>query len=301
VTLAGTREAATLARGPDPAADRAVARLESRIGSYGRPAAVVAFSGGVDSATVLAVAARALGGRSVQALTAVSPSYPEGELEHARDLAAALGVEHVVVATRELEREAYTRNDGERCFHCKTELYATIRRLAAEASDGVVVMAGANADDAADFRPGLRAGSEQGVRNPLLEERLGKDAVRAVARHLGLSVADKPALACLSSRVAFGLRITPDLLRRIDRAEQLVRAMGFGQVRVRHLGGEASIEVPSSEVGPLLDHPNLPELRRDLQVMGWERVHVDLRGYRGGSMNETLPAPGRPTAEPTGG
>lgn len=274
----------------DPTAT--VARLERRIRGYGEPRGLVAFSGGVDSSTVLAVAARALGPRSVTAVTAVSPSYPAGELEEAMVVANGIGVAHRVIHTGEVDREAYARNDGERCFHCKTELYATIGRLVGESrAERTVLMAGANADDAGDFRPGLRAGRQQGVRNPLLEEGLGKDDVRAIARLLELPVADKPALACLSSRVAFGIRITSDLLGRIDRAEQAVRDLGFDPVRVRHFGESAVVEVVASEVQRLLSHPALPELRRVLTAMGWQRVDVDLRGYRSGSMNETLSEP----------
>jgi uncharacterized protein len=262
--------------------------LERRILGYRARIALVAFSGGVDSATVLALSARALGPSAVTAMTAVSPSYPEGELEQARTLASSLGVRHLAVDTREVDREAYARNDGERCFHCKTELYATIRRVVTGASQGVVVMAGANADDATDFRPGLRAAREQGVRNPLLEAGIGKEAVRSIARHLALPVADKPALACLSSRVAFGIRITPDLLERIDRAEREVRSLGFAQVRVRHVGADASIEVPSQELRTLLGHPGLPQVKERLRAMGWGRVTVDPHGYQSGNMNATL-------------
>jgi len=193
----------------------AVEALERRVRSYQASRAVVAYSGGVDSATVVAVAVRALGPEAVEAVTAISPSYPAGELEAARAVAASIGVPHRTIATREVERDAYARNDALRCFHCKSELYGTLQRLvAAEGGPGRVVLAGANADDLADLRPGLRAAEQQGVRNPLLEEGLGKAGVRAVASRLGLTVADKPALACLSSRVAQGLRITPDLLAR---------------------------------------------------------------------------------------
>jgi uncharacterized protein len=262
-----------------------VSRLEHRIRSYGASRAQVAFSGGVDSSTVLAVAARALGRDAVTGITAVSPSYPAGELERAAEVAATIGVAHRVIETREVDREAYARNDGERCFHCKTELYATIQKLALT-SDDSVVMAGANADDVGDFRPGIRAGEQRGVHNPLLEEGLGKSEVRTMARWLGLSVAEKPALACLSSRVAFGVRVTPELLARIDNAETLVRELGFAVVRVRHFGDRASIEV--EDPSRLREHPELPTVRDRLQEMGWRRIDVDLSGYQGGRMNGTL-------------
>jgi pyridinium-3,5-biscarboxylic acid mononucleotide sulfurtransferase len=263
--------------------------LDRRIRSYGAARAIVAFSGGVDSAVVLATAARALGAEAVTAVTAVSASYPAGELEQARQVAASLGVKHRAVLTGEVEREAYARNDGERCFHCKTELYATLHRLISERRrPATVVMAGANADDAQDFRPGMRAARQQGIRNPLLEEGLGKEAVRAAARALGLGVADKPALACLSSRVAFGLRIDAGLLGRIDQAEREVRALGFDSVRVRHFGRTATIEVDGTDVSRLLSHPSLHGLLGRLKEMGWSEVTVDPAGYRTGRMNETL-------------
>jgi uncharacterized protein len=271
----------------------AVEALERRVRSYDAPRAIVAFSGGVDSATVVAVAARALGPGAVEAVTAISPSYPAGELEAARAVAATIGVHHRTIATREVERDAYARNDTLRCFHCKSELYGTLQRLVAAEEGGPrrVVLAGANADDLADVRPGLRAAEHQGVRNPLLEEGFGKTAVREVAAELGLTVADKPALACLSSRVAHGIRITPDLLARIDRAEARVRSLGFDVVRVRHLGAaDASVEVAPNEVARLLRDERLPSLIAELRSEGWSNVRVDLVGYRQGSLNVTASA-----------
>lgn len=269
-------------------ADDDIAVVERTIGSYRSPRALVAFSGGVDSAVVLATSGRALGPAAVTAVTAVSPSYPSGELDIAREVASALGVAHRTIETGEVERESYARNDLLRCFHCKTELYTTMARLATTAAPGTVTLAGANADDPDDFRPGLRAAAIHGVRNPLLETGMGKEAVRAMARRLGLAVAEKPPLACLSSRVAYGIRITPDLLARVDRAERAVRRLGFDQVRVRHLGERASIEVPGDEVGRLAGHPGLPELVRRLEDLGWLEVDVDPGGYRTGSLNPAL-------------
>jgi uncharacterized protein len=264
--------------------DSLVEQLESRIAGYARSRAVVAFSGGVDSGVVTALAARTLGAANVVAITAISPSLPAGELDVARETAAALSVSHRVVKTREVDREAYARNDAMRCYHCKAELYGVLRRVAAEGG-GSVLLAGANADDRLDVRPGLLAAEQQGVRNPLLEEGVGKARVRAIATHLGLAVADKPALACLSSRVAFGVRITPPLLARIDRAEQAVRALGFEAVRVRHFGDRASVEVAPEEVGRLLEDPSLPGLIEALRALGWRQVEVERTGYRQGRMN----------------
>ena len=269
--------------------DELIPRLEAGVRGYGGTGAVVALSGGVDSAAVAALAARALGAHRVQAVTAVSPSYPAGELEVAREVAAFLGVVHRTVETGEVEREAYARNDGLRCYHCKVELYTVLSKVASTAGDGTVVLAGANADDATDFRPGLLAAEQLLVHNPLLENGAGKDAVRAVARRLGLPVADRPAMACLSSRVAYGVRITPDLLARIDRAEGTVRALGFAEVRVRHFGDRAAIEVSANDVGRLRSHPGLPAVLSGLRALGWSDVVIDADGYRTGSMNATLP------------
>jgi uncharacterized protein len=263
-------------------------RLEARVRGYRRAGAVVALSGGVDSAVVTALAASALGARRVQAVTAVSPSYPGGELEVAREIATFLGVVHRTIETGEVEREAYARNDGLRCYHCKVELYTVLSKVASTAVDGTVVLAGANADDATDFRPGLLAADQLGVHNPLLEHGVGKESVRAVARRLGLPVSDRPAQACLSSRVAYGVRITPDLLARIDRAERMVRTLGFAEVRVRHFGDRAAIEVAPNEVDRLRSDSRLPALLFRLRALGWSEVVIEADGYRPGSMNATL-------------
>jgi uncharacterized protein len=266
-----------------------IQRVEDRIRGYARPAALVAFSGGVDSAVVLALAARTLGHHSVTAITAISPSYPAGELEQAEAVARVIGVQHRTVATDEVANDAYARNDALRCFHCKGELYRVLRRLAAEAvGPDVVILAGANADDATEFRPGLLAAERDGVRNPLLEERIGKPLVRSIARQLGLVVADKPALACLSSRVAYGIRVTPDLLARIDQAEAGLRDLGYRDVRARHLGDALAIQVPAPDIESLLAHPGLPALIGRLHDLGWLHVTIDPEGLRHGSMNAGL-------------
>jgi uncharacterized protein len=253
--------------------------LERRIRSYG-DRALVAFSGGVDSSLVLALAAHALGPDSVTAVTAISPSYPAGELGLAAAVASDLSVAHRTVRTHEVERETYARNDEMRCYHCKAELYATLGRIVSTSAEGDVVLAGANADDLDDFRPGLWAGERAGIRNPLLEERVGKSEVREIARDLGLRVADKPALACLSSRVTTGIRITPELLGRIDAAERTIRALGFDPVRVRHRGEAASVEVERDEIARLTGHPKLAPALEEIRSLGWFQVEVDPNGYR---------------------
>jgi len=271
-----------------PAAERAadgvrtlIERLEGRIRGYGERA-LVAFSGGVDSSVVLALAARSIGPARVEAVTAISPSYPAGELRVAAETASDLGVPHRSVETHEVDREAYARNDELRCYHCKAELYGVLGRIVRNAVAGTAVLAGANADDLSEFRPGIWAGERAGIRNPLLDEAVGKPTVRAIARGLGLGVSDKPALACLSSRVELGIRISPQLLARVDRAEALVRALGFDVVRVRHRGRVATIEVPSDEVERLLEHRALGGVLGAIAALGWDHVRVDPAGYRPG-------------------
>jgi len=271
-----------------PAAERAadgvrtlIERLEGRIRGYGERA-LVAFSGGVDSSVVLALAARALGPAWVEAVTAISPSYPAGELRMAAKTASDLGVSHRSVETHEVDREAYARNDEMRCYHCKAELYAVLGQIARNAVPDTAVLAGANADDLDEFRPGIWAGERAGIRNPLLDAAVGKATVREIARVLGLRVSDKPALACLSSRVEVGIRVTPELLARIDRAETLVRALGFDVVRVRHRGRVATIEVPPAEVDRILEHRALGGVLGAIAALGWDHVRVDPAGYRPG-------------------
>ena len=258
-----------------------IRELEDRIGGYG-DRALVAFSGGVDSSVVLAVAARSLGQARVEAVTAISPSYPAGELRVAAETASELGVAHRSVRTHEVDREAYARNDELRCYHCKAELYGVLGQIVRTAVPDTAVLAGANADDQDEFRPGIWAGERAGIHNPLLEASVGKETVRSIARTLGLRVADKPALACLSSRVELGIRISPELLARIDEAEAIVRALRFDVVRVRHRGTSATVEVPADEIDRLLAHPELDAALGALVALGWDGVVVDPNGYRPG-------------------
>ena len=268
----------------------AIRDLEDRIRGYG-DRALVAFSGGVDSSVVLALAARALGPGRVEAVTAISPSYATGELEVAARTASDLGVAHRSVRTHEVEREAYARNDELRCYHCKAELYGVLGALVRTAIPDTSVLAGANADDLDEFRPGIWAGERAGIRNPLLEASVGKATIRSIARTLGLRVSDKPALACLSSRVELGIRISPGVLARIDEAEAIVRALGFEVVRVRHRGTSATVEVPAGEVDRLLAHPERDAALRALAALGWDDVAVDPNGYRpGGAVPQSADA-----------
>jgi pyridinium-3,5-biscarboxylic acid mononucleotide sulfurtransferase len=256
-------------------------RLHSVLASTG--GAVVAFSGGTDSALVAAVAARSLGPRAV-AVTAVSPSLPPGELEEARRLAAIVGIRHRSVRTHEVELEAYLENGRDRCYHCKDELYGTLSRVAAQ--EGLpAVVSGANVDDLGDYRPGLRAAGEHGVRHPLVEAGFTKAEVREAARELGLPTWDKPASACLSSRIAHGVRISVEELSKVGRAERALKGLGFRQVRVRVHGDLARVEVDPPDVARLAD----PSIREQavgvLKGLGYRYVTLDLEGFRSGSMN----------------
>lgn len=253
---------------------------------------VVAFSGGADSAFLLAAAVGALGPPEVLAATAVSPSLPAAELAGAAEFAAGLGVRHLTPRTDELSRAGYRANGGDRCFHCKAELLDVLAPLAAEF--GAPVVTGTNADDArAGFRPGIRAAADRGARTPLLAAGLTKADVRAASRDRGLSTWDKPAAACLSSRIAYGLEISPARLARVERAEAGLRAAlvssgyAVGDLRVRDLGDRgARVEVDRRLVPVLAGRPDLLAA-----VTGFAAVEVDPRGFRSGAMNELLPDP----------
>ncbi len=248
---------------------------------------IAAFSGGADSALVLAAAARALGTQSVVAVTAVSASLASGELEAARAFAADLGVEHRTVSTDEMSVEGYRANSGQRCYFCKATLLDTLAPLAA--AMGGTVVTGTNADDRRSaFRPGMRAATERGVREPLAESGLSKDEVRAISRSWGLATSDKPAAACLSSRIAHGLEITTVRLARVDAAEASVRALAaqagvaLADLRVRDLGeAGARVEVDDAAVAAVA---SLDGLAGAMAVAGFDG-EVGVRAFRSGSMN----------------
>ena len=265
-------------------ADENLRRLEQLLSEMS--SVLVCFSGGIDSALVLAVANRQLGDNAV-GLTAVSPSLAESEREGAQRLAAQIGARHHFVNTHEIKRDGYAANGPDRCFHCKTELYAVALEKRKEWQLEVIVN-GTNVDDLGDYRPGLDAAREAQVRSPLVELSMGKKDVREMARQLGLSIWDKPASACLSSRIPYGTRVTEERLAQIDALESDLRERGFRQLRVRWHDTIARIEVDTAELSRFLD----PELRAAVVELGKRRgfayVTIDLAGYRTGSHNEVL-------------
>jgi uncharacterized protein len=246
---------------------------------------LVAFSGGADSTLLLAAAVQALGARAVAA-TGVSPSLPERELADARDLAAELGARHLVVPTHEGERPGYLHNGPDRCFFCKDELFEVLGPLAA--AEGLALAVGTNTDDLGDHRPGQRAAAAHGVLAPLVAAGLSKAEVRQASRRLGLRTADKPAAACLASRIAYGVQVTPARLSRVERAEALLRSFGLAQLRVRDHGDLARIEVPVDALDGLLRPDRRARLVEGLHQLGFAYVTLDLEGFRSGSMNATL-------------
>jgi len=250
---------------------------------------LVAFSAGVDSTLLLKVCVDELGPERAVAVTAVSESYPSHELAQAKRLSRDIGARLILVDTNELADENYASNPTNRCFYCKQELFTTIFPVAQREALDVVVY-GANLDDTGDFRPGMQAAKQMGARAPLLEAELGKPEIRAISRALELETWDKPAFACLSSRIPYGERVTEDKLQQIDEAEVFLVSEGFRQVRVRHHGEIARIEVPGSETARFFTEGRNERISARLKEIGFRYVTVDLQGYRSGSLNEGLAA-----------
>jgi uncharacterized protein len=265
-------------------------RLVHELAGYGRT--LVAFSGGVDSSVVLAAAVRALGAADVAAVTAVSPSLPASEQSLTSEFCADLGVKHHLVETRELDVAGYRDNGPTRCYFCKSTLLDTARGVAAQ-HGYTAITTGTNASDvAAGFRPGIRAAAERGARTPLADLGLDKEAVRAIARGWDLSTAEKPAAACLSSRIAYGVTITPQRLARVERAEaaarRLLAAHHVHNVRVRDLGESVRLEVDDHAVVPARSDASL---REAIRSAGFGAVDVTVEAFRSGSMNALLENP----------
>lgn len=248
--------------------------------------AVLAYSGGVDSSLLLRAAAEVLGPGLI-AVTADSETYPPGELAAAVDFARSQGVMHRILHTAELSSEDFVRNSPERCYFCKKELFGKLRQIA-DAEGIPYILDGSNTDDLKDHRPGGRAAGEFGVRSPLREAGFSKSDVRAHARALNLPVWDKPSLACLSSRIPYGTRITPEILQTIQSAEDRLRVLGFRQVRVRHHGDTARIELDRRDFSRLLSDGAARKIVEGFKELGYIYVCLDLEGYRTGSMNEGL-------------
>jgi uncharacterized protein len=239
---------------------------------------LVAFSGGVDSTLVLKIAAEVLGSRAT-AVTATSPTLPREELAAVRQLSKEIGARLIVASTNQLDVEAFVRNDSMRCYHCKTDLYRLLAPIQRDTGIDVIVD-GAHVDDLGDDRPGMQAARKFDVRSPLVEAGFRKAEVRTLAKALGLSNWDKPAAACLSSRIPRGTRITEQKLQRVEQAERVLKEEGFRQVRVRAHEDIARIEVDSTELPELLDPIRRDRITRSLKILGFQFVTVDLEGYR---------------------
>ncbi len=247
---------------------------------------LVAYSGGVDSAYLAWAAHTALGDRSL-AVTADSPSYPESHRSMAKMVAEQFGFAHRFVDTRELENPDYAANPSNRCYFCKSELFEVLERLRQELGYEAVAY-GINSDDTGDFRPGHQAAEEHRVLSPLLDVGLSKREIRQLSREAGLPSADLPASACLSSRIPYGMEVTPGKLLQIDRAEDALRGLGFRQVRVRHHGDMARIELGPDELAGSVDAVRMRLMSKALHDLGFRYVALDLDGYRTGSLNEVL-------------
>ena len=256
-------------------------RLDGLLDSYGR--VVIAFSGGADSAFLAARAMKRLGD-DAHAVTAISPSLASFEEDDCRALAAEWGLRWTPVHTEEMANAAYRANDAERCFHCKSELMEALNPIAE--AERATVLLGVNVDDLGDHRPGQRAAAQAGAKFPMVDAGLTKADIRDASRQMGLRTADKPAAACLASRLPYGTAVSVELLGQVDRAEAALHRMGFTQLRVRHYGDTARLEVPTTEFDAVI--ANRADIVAELRATGYRYVTLDLEGFRSGNLNAAI-------------